>query len=412
MNTLAKKICLTLVLGAVALVAGISQSWAHGEVAQEPFLRMRSIQWFDIAWSADKIKVNDEMILSGKFRVFEDWPRALTEPKVAFINVATPGPVFHRMRIEIGGETQFFSGPLLMGRDYDFKITLRGRVPGRYHVHTMVNMLTNGPVAGPGQWVEITGNHADYTNPIKTLTNKTFEADTVGLANGVTWHIVWAILAVAWLGYWLAQPLFLARHRALQAGRVDVLTTKGDLTFGAIMLVVSLSLIAFGYMKAVGDHPNVVALQAGQANFMPMPELPKLVTAKVQEADYDVPGRVMRIKTEVTNSGTQPVRLAEFSTAGVRFLNAKSDIPLDNPKYPKEMLAPDGLEFDNQEPIAPGETRIMNLIMEDVIWETQRLADMVNDPDSKLGGLLMFYDTDNTRHIASISGTVIPIFKK
>jgi methane/ammonia monooxygenase subunit B len=413
MKTRVQKAWLAIAVGAVALAAGVSPSWAHGERAQEPFLRMRSIQWFDINWSTDRLNVNDEMTVSGKFRVFEDWPKALTTPEVSFINVNTPGPVFHRMLTEIGGEPQFFSGPLEMGRDYDFKVVIKGRKPGDYHVHVLVNMKTNGPVAGPGSWVKVEGDQANYSTKIKTLTGKTYEAETVGLANGVAWHLIWGALAAAWLLYWLARPIFLARYRALQAGREDVLTTPTDIRVGAITLVVSLGLIGAGYLIANLQHPNVIPLQAGEARYKPMPEQPKTIDARVLSADYDVPGRSMRVNVEVTNTGQQPVRLAEFSTAGVRFRNpAGSGVPLENPAYPQDMLAAEGLVLDDNQAIAPGETKKLKLTMTDVIWETQRLADLVNDPDSRFGGLLMFFDAENNRQIVSISGPVIPIFRR
>jgi methane/ammonia monooxygenase subunit B len=95
----------------------------------------------------------------------------------------------------------------------------------------------------------------------------------------------------------------------------------------------------------------------------------------------------------------------------VRFLNPASGIALDNPAYPKEMLARTGLVLDDNKPIAPGESRKLKLAMTDVVWETQRLADLINDPDSRYGGLLMFYDADNKRQIISISGPVLPIFR-
>ena len=31
---------------------------AHGEKALEPFIRMRTIQWYDVTWSKDKLNVH------------------------------------------------------------------------------------------------------------------------------------------------------------------------------------------------------------------------------------------------------------------------------------------------------------------------------------------------------------------
>lgn len=399
----------TAVVGLLSAVAS-PDAMAHGERAQEPFLRMRSIQWYDMQWSKDTVKVNDEMILSGKFRVFPDWPNALQEPKVSFLNIGIPGPVFLRTSTEIGDEVQFFSGPLEIGKDYSFKVTVKARKPGEYHMHSQLNMLGNGPVAGPGSWVKIVGDEKDFSSPITTLTGRTVDTMTVGKAEGITWHIIWAVLGAAWLLYWLTQPLFLARFRALNNGREDVLVTSGHMKLGVAVLVVSLGLIFYGYQSATAKYPNVVPLQTGKAvyNAIDLPASPAVI--KVNDASYDVPGRAMRINVTITNKGERPLRIGEFSTAGVRFLNAESGIPLDNPAYPKEMLALQGLKLDNNAPIQPGETRKMTITAADAIWELQRLVDLVNDPDSRFGGMLYFYDDAGRRDIASISGTVVPVF--
>ncbi|MGH8007198.1 MAG: methane monooxygenase/ammonia monooxygenase subunit B, partial [Candidatus Binatia bacterium] len=43
------------------LTLSASQAAAHGEKSQEPFLRMRTVMWYDVVWSTDKLNVNEEM---------------------------------------------------------------------------------------------------------------------------------------------------------------------------------------------------------------------------------------------------------------------------------------------------------------------------------------------------------------
>src|SRR6266404_7898742 len=75
----------------VALLAALWSAsaapvWAHGERTQEPFLRMRSILFYDCQWSKDRLKVNEDMVLSGRFRVFDDWPtEVLGRPDTAYV---------------------------------------------------------------------------------------------------------------------------------------------------------------------------------------------------------------------------------------------------------------------------------------------------------------------------------------
>ncbi|MGH8601802.1 MAG: methane monooxygenase/ammonia monooxygenase subunit B, partial [Gammaproteobacteria bacterium] len=44
------------------------------------------------SWSHTNMKVNDEVILSGRFHVAEDWPNAVAKPDSAFLNLAMPTP--------------------------------------------------------------------------------------------------------------------------------------------------------------------------------------------------------------------------------------------------------------------------------------------------------------------------------
>ena len=65
MNNLIKRSKQGLVglCGAAALAMGlmvdIQPAAAHGERSQEPFLRMRTIQWYDMKWGPETTKVND-----------------------------------------------------------------------------------------------------------------------------------------------------------------------------------------------------------------------------------------------------------------------------------------------------------------------------------------------------------------
>jgi len=77
---------------------------AHGEKSQAAFMRMRTIHWYDLNWSKEKVKVNDTVEVTGKFHVFEGWPETVAEPDVSFLNIGIPGPVFIRKASYIGGQ--------------------------------------------------------------------------------------------------------------------------------------------------------------------------------------------------------------------------------------------------------------------------------------------------------------------
>ena len=201
--------------GAAALAMGlmldIQPAAAHGERSQEPFLRMRTIQWYDMKWQPETTKVNDMAAMTGKFHLAEDWPRAVGKPGRAFFNVGSPSPVFVRLSTKLNGEPTMISGPLEIGRDYAFEAKLKARIPGRHHMHAMVNIKDAGPIAGPAAWMNITGSWDDFTNPIKLLTGETIDTETFNFSNGIFWHLLWLGIGCFWIGYYVARPMFLPR---------------------------------------------------------------------------------------------------------------------------------------------------------------------------------------------------------
>jgi len=406
------------VFPAILLVLGLAQALpvaAHGERAQEPYLRTRTAHWYDVHWSTDKVGVNRTITITGKFHLFGDWPDAVTPPDTVFVSNATPGPVFARVDSTLNGvpARQSFRD-LQIGRDYEYKMVLAGRVPGRYHVHPMIAVKGSGPLVGPGKWVEVTGSQADFAVPLTALSGERIEdVQTWGLGTAVKWHLVWLGLAAAWIIWWIRRPLLMPRYLALKQEREDLLTTNTDLALGIGLLVVTVVLSFGGYAWAQSKYPRTVPLQAGTMFTPPLPAQPEAVKIRFKEARYDVPGRSMRMQIEVTNVSDKPLRLGEFLTASIRFVNwdlpaAKASVA---PDYPKELVARTGLTISDDTEIRPGETRLLQLEATDAAWEIERLTSFLTDVDSKFGGLLFFYDPQGRRSIAEVGGPILPVFK-
>jgi len=395
---------------ALTLGADVKTASAHGERSQEPFLRMRSIQWYDMKWQPKVTKVNDIATMTGKFHLAEDWPRAVGKPGRAFFNVGSPSPVFVRLSTKLNGHPTFISGPLEIGRDYEFEAKLKARIPGRHHMHAMVNIKDAGPIAGPASWMNISGNWDDFTNPITTLTGKNIDLETFNFGNGIFWHLVWLGLGCFWIGYFVAKPMFLPRSRVLLAYGDELLTSPTDRKVGMVVAILTCAIVWGGYRYTETVHPYTVPIQAGESKVEPLPIAPNPVAIKVTHANYDVPGRALRVTMEVTNNGDSGISIGEFTTAGVRFVNKLGQTHLD-PDYPRELVAT-GLTVENDSAIQPGETREVKMEAKDALWEVQRLMALLGDPESRFGGLLMTWDEGGTRYINSIAGAVIPVFTK
>ncbi|TKS61416.1 MAG: methane monooxygenase/ammonia monooxygenase subunit B [Nitrospira sp.] len=396
---------------AFTLALDTTPAFAHGERSQEPFLRMRTVNWYDTEWVGKTTAVNDIATLKGKFHLSTDWPRAVVKPNRTFLNVGSPSSVFVRLSSKVNGQPMFTSGPMEIGRDYEYEVTLKARLPGHHHIHPMYAVKDAGPIAGPGSWMDITGKYSDFTNPIKTLTGETFDSETKGTATGIMWHLFWAALAIFWVGFFAVRPMYLIRARVLAAQGDELLLDPIDRKVGAILLVVILVVVAIGYFSAEAQHPITVPLQAGETKVKPLPVKPNPLVVDVIHAEYDVPGRAMRINIRATNNGTQPVSIGEFTTAGIRFTNKVGAAKLD-PNYPAELVASAGLTLDNESPIMPGATVEIKIESKDVLWEVQRLVDILHDPDQRFAGLLMSWTDSGERLINPIHAPVLPVFTR
>ena len=397
-----------------SLVLDVTPAAAHGERSQEPFLRMRTINWYDTQWigtTGRKTAVNEIATLKGKFHLSTDWPRAVVKPHRTFINVGSPSSVFVRLHSKVNGQPMFTSGPMEIGEDYEYEVTLKARLPGHHHIHPMYAVKEAGPIAGPGGWMDITGKYSDFTNPIKTMTGESFDSETKGTTLGIMWHLFWGALALFWVGFFMVRPMYLVRARVLAAYGDSILLDPIDRKVGTVVLAIVFIVVTIGYFGAEAQNPITVPLQAGETKVKPLPKKPNPFAVEVIHAEYDVPGRAMRIHLRATNNGDQPVSIGEFTTAGIRFTN-KVGAAHSDPDYPEELIAKEGLTLDNEGPINPGETAEVKIESKDVLWEVQRLVDILHDPDQRFAGLLMSWTDSGERLINPIHAPVIPVFTR
>ena len=382
---------------------------AHGEKSQAAFMRMRTIHWFDLNWSKEIVPVNDTMTISGKFHVFAGWPETVDKPEVSFLNIGIPGPVFIRAGSWIGGQLVPRSVTLELGETYEFKVLLKARRPGDWHVHTMMNVEGGGPIIGPGKWVSVTGSMGDFKNPLTTLTGETIDLETYNLGNIYFWHAFWYGLGLAWMLYWVRRPQFVPRHIAVESGKADTLITATDRKVGMAFAAGTIAIVAFTMGTTNEQYPVTTPLQAGLMRGIKPLEMPQpTVAVQVVDASYRVPGRAMQMTLKVTNNGDSSVRLGEFNTASVRFLDA--NVYEDETGYPDDLLAEEGLTVSDNSPLAPGETRTIEVTASDAAWEVYRLADLIYDPDSRFAGLLFFFDENGGRQMVMVDAPLIPTF--
>jgi methane/ammonia monooxygenase subunit B len=407
----------------LGLVAALLVAWslasappaaAHGERNQEPFLRMRTAHWYDVTWSADKVKVNDEIEIRGRLHVFSDWPKHLFELRTVYLNLGTNGPVFTKVATYLNDVPMMQSTNLEYGKEYEFRIVAKARTPGRHHVHPMLNVQSAGPLLGPGKFIEVTGEQSDFVFPLKTLDGVTIpNLETWGLDNVFRVHAYWLVIAFAWLGWWFrGGPGLLRRFRTLDAGREEALFTNGDRIAAAALVVITLFSVSYGMISTNSKYPRTSALQGGRVRVFPLPDDSGTVAVRHVKGVYQVPGRSLVLALRVTNQTPKPVRLGEFTAANLRFVNrgVPAAVAGVTPGYPEELLARNGLVVTPDEPIPPGETREIKVEASDSAWETEHLASLMGNPDSSYGALLFFFDAQGKRTVSEVSGPAVPNF--
>ena len=69
-------------------------AFAHGEAADEPFLKDLTAAFYDVHISPTTIKVGEPVTITGTVKILETWPYTLDPPQTAYITPVVPGPVF------------------------------------------------------------------------------------------------------------------------------------------------------------------------------------------------------------------------------------------------------------------------------------------------------------------------------
>lgn len=403
------------VLALIFLVLSVlipSLAEAHGERAQQPALRMRTVEWFDVSVSTKQLQVNDILVVKGSFVPSNYWPEHVHSIEGAsYLNIGVPGPTFVRLDSRINGTPGIRSTAFHKGELYNFEITLKARKPGKYHIHPLINVESAGPVIGPGIWVEVTGSEAQFTNTAKTLLGQTVDMEHYNFGHTVAWSALWMLIAAAWIVYWLfsRRPLIVPRFkRVSELGQdADAILTPTDRRLGLLFLIITLSVTMGGYLYANDRWPITTPLQTGKVHTPPAVQAPMPLEVTMGEARYRIPGRSFRIELTVSNKSDRPLSIGEFSAGNLRFINSKVlDI---KPTDEDDLVAPDALRVEGG-PIPAGETRKLVIYADDAMWETQRMTTMIASPDAVIAGMLFFYDDQGKRYYAEIGGPMIPVF--
>lgn len=388
-----RRVLLLVVVCALAgIFAGVAE--AHGERAQAGFIRLRGVTFFDVNFSTERIKVGEPLTITGKFRILDNWPSNISEPRVAFLTVAAPGPKVVVKDRQVNGV--FTPGGIFIekGKTYDFKVTVVGRTPGTWHVHPMVSVEKTGPLLGPGKWITVDPVPGGFKNPITLLNGQTVDLESFGMGHVAVWHIIWAVIGLAWVVYWVVRPI-VQRAYFVELGAEDRLISGADRRISLALVGLTAAVLAIGYVYTRVNYPVTLPIQVYRFSPPERKESEHFVAARLKEAMYGPTTRTLVMTLEVQNAGTKPVHLTNFATAYLDFVNQQD----------ARQGAQDLMVVEPGGSIRPGETREIKVTITNPAWQVERLL-QIQEAQNAIAGLLFFRDADGRRDYVEVGAPV------
>lgn len=393
------------VVGILMLIAPPPTASAHGEQGQQAFERTSTVLFYDVNFSTTNLNIGDELTITGTLRVMNAWPdHTIDPPDLGFLTVNQPGPVFYVEERELSGMFTPQSVKLEKGGVYPFRLVLKARIPGTWHIHPAMAVKGTGTLMGRGEYVTVNDSGV-FTEPQKLANGNTVDLVNYGLPRVVTWQLIGFLFGAAYAVYWLRKSL-LQRAAVVNAGGGATLVTKSErrvsIAFGIGALVLGLG----GFIYAtVSDGPHV-PLQV--ARLSPMPEAASPLSSKVQteveSAVFDANAGTLALKVRVTNGDDTPVYFDHLQFADLELAD-KDGAPAGVPANTLATVRPPG-------PVQPGETREMTITVDAAELKAQNLLPL-NDAQVRITGLMFFKDSSGAKTAAEInelSSGILPKF--
>lgn len=386
---------------AVVLALPPAPASAHGETAQEAFLRMNTVAFWDVKYSDKKVAQGEELTITGTAKILETYPEQLAEPKLGFIGVIAPGPTVVIKERTVNGQPAPMAIEIEKGGVYQFKMVLQGRRVGHWHVHPIFGIHGAGSLIGPGQYVDVTESAGTYTNEIKLLNGKTTDLENVGMGGVTFWNILWLVIGFAWLLYWIVPKPTVTRLPVTSQiplntdGAAYGLITKKDHRVMNIMMGATIALVVGGMVWQAKAYPDKMPQQV--LHFAPDEAVvdAKFVTADAADGAFNPTTDTVTAKVTVTNTGSSPATVESFMTSTLTFPVA-------------EKAGEDrSVQISPATPIAPGETREMTMSITDEVWATERLMP-VGESRMQLTGVLRLQDEAGHENFVTIQSFVTP----
>ncbi len=399
---------LAFLLATAALLGTALVASAHGEDSQEGFLRMETVAFSNVQFSADTIKQGDPVTITGEATILDTFPKNLGDPGMGYINITAPGPVVLMKDRVINGAEAPDAIFVKKGNSYDFKMTIVGREPGRWHVHPTFAVEGAGTLIGPGQWITVQDT-GGFANNLNLLDGQTVNLETYGVGQLTIFHWLGFAIGLVWMLYWTWPRIGGANHRTVSKLPVTLsiplntdgqdigLITKQDHRVSNWLLVATIALLAIGWIYQSVSFPIKIPQQVLRFEPPALPQPPQFSQVVPKGGTFDPQTSTLVVDVDVTNTGKAPMNVTGFTTSSLTFVNQTS--------------AGTGAQYvmtvDPPGPVAPGETKTLKLTLRDPVWRDARIIE-VNRPRIEVAGQLVFQDATGTKNQDTILSSINP----
>jgi methane/ammonia monooxygenase subunit B len=304
-----------------------TRAFAHGEAADEPFLKDLTVAFYDVHISPSTIKVGDPVTITGTLKILETWPYTLDPPQTAYITPVVPGPVFALVDREVNGTTAPGSILIDKGGTYHFKMVMRGRHVGDWHVHPGIAIQGTGTLIGPGEWVKVEPAAEPFKMDVTLLTGQTVNLEHYGGSFVWWWSFAGFIIGMIWMVYWTVPKRTVTRLAVTTQIPVnddapDIgLITPRDHMWMDLLAGATIAMLVIGWIYMAVKFP--VRLPQQTVRFSPEVIDSTSHSAQVMKAasTYDDKTDTLLINLTVRNNGTAPLNLKQYIMAMATFVN-------------------------------------------------------------------------------------------
>jgi methane/ammonia monooxygenase subunit B len=397
-----------LLAGAI-LVGSAPAASAHGEAAQEAFLRMRTVAWINVNYSATTVKQGETFTITGTAKVLDAWPTNLAagDPNTGYIGLIAPGPVVLLKERTINGVSAPSRIDVQRGRIYEFSMTVAGRRPGRWHVHPSFSVKGAGTLLGPGEWITVEENPDGFSNPVTLEGGSTVNLENYQLPFTWIWLVLTFLIGLAWMIYWTVPKrtvtnLAVTSQIPLNTDGMDygLITKKDHRNMNWFAIGTALLLLA-GWIYQAAAFPTKMPQQIFQ--FAPpdpaIAKAPVFAETELATADYDSGTQTMTIQVPVINLGQTPMDLQQFTTTTLKWTTGQGAGPGVMNVSPSATV----------EPGSPTSPTTLTLTMKDPAWEAEHLVP-IGESQLLVTGVLVFETPDGLVNYTELEANLKPRF--